>query len=79
MNPFLVAELVVRASLKKEAIGRFDKAVLKYVVAPPVVAGGALYGLSKVPGGTVERHVKKHQERMRRIRATYDPTTGRMI
>ena len=59
MNPLLAAELVVRASLQKEAIGAVDKAALKYLVAPAAVVGGAGVVANEVLDNPMKRQLQQ--------------------
>lgn len=81
-GPLHVAELVVRASLQKEAIGALDKAVLRgtaKVVVPAALIGGGAVAANRMMGDPIQKNIDRHKIRTQRIRPIYDPNTGRLI
>lgn len=72
------AELVVRASLQKEAMAAIDKGVLKGMGVAAVLGGGAV-AANKLMGDPVQKNIDRHRRRVRRIQPIYDQKTGRWI
>ena len=80
-GPLHAAELVVRASLQKEAVGAFDKAVLRgagKVLPPALVLGGGAVAANRLMGDPVQKNIDRHRMRMQRIQPIYDPKLRRI-